>query len=352
MLPVPRAVCRTVPHRRSGPVLLWALLLLLPEMAGAFGLGIHPTTVEVGLEPGGRHRQVLTIGNLHREKSLALTIGLADWSLDENQQLELFPPGSTPRTAASWVRFSPSALKLAPGESQRVVVEVQVPVKTSGPGDYRFGVLVSPVLPPPEERRKAPSGVWNKVQVSSLFYVTLPPASAKASVVDARFERSPKGEPELHFAVRNDGNSHARLSGEVRLLDEGGRKVLQQPVKRVVLEGQTGQVRAPLHQGYRDLPAGRYRADFALEAYEGSVPVEMASTPVLELPLLELPATAPSPSGEEASEEPAASESEAEASEEAEAETSEEAGAETSEEAEAEPGSESNEEGRIPRLES
>jgi len=274
-----------VPYRGLPGLLLFVLLALLPEAVLAFGLGIHPTTVEVGLEPGGHHRQVLTVGNLHREKNLALTVGLADWSLDENQQLELYPPGSTLRTASPWVRFSPAVLKLAPGESQRVVVEIQLPVDLKGSGDYRFAVLVSPVLPPLKERREAPSGIWNKVQVSSLFYITLPPASAKAAVVAARFEQSSEGVPEIHFAVRNDGNSHARLSGELRLLNEQGKKVLTQPVQRVVLEGQTGQVRVELHEGWRALPAGRYRADFVLEAYEGAVPVRLASPPVLELPV-------------------------------------------------------------------
>jgi hypothetical protein len=267
------------------------LLLLLPEAALAFGLGLHPTTVEVGLNPGGRHRQVLTVGNLHRERSLALTVGLADWSLDENQQLELYPPGSTLRSAAPWVRFSPAVLKLAPGETRRVLVEIDVPVELEGPGDYRFAVLVSPVLPPPEKRAEAPSGVWSKVQVSSLFYITLPPAAAEAAVVDARVERGKDGGPEVAFSVRNSGNSHARLSGHLHLLDASGRKVLSQPINRVVLEGQTGRVRTPLDEAWRQLPAGRYRVDFDLEAYEGSVPVRLAASPVVDLPFGPPPAT-------------------------------------------------------------
>lgn len=268
-------------------------VLWLPASAQGFGLGIHPTTIEVGLQPGGQHRQVLTIGNLHREKKLALTVGLADWTLDEHQRLELSPPGSSERSAADWVRFSPAALELDPGENQRIVVEIQVPVEVAGAGDYRFAILVSPVLPPPEKRRDAPSGVWNRVQVSSLFYITIPPAKADPAVVEARIDRGADGGPSVFFAVDNQGTAHARLSGELRLLDAQGRVALRQPVNRVVLEGQVGQVRAPLAKEWRDLAAGRYKLDFALQSYEGAVPVKIPDPVRLNLPWPEPPAADP-----------------------------------------------------------
>jgi P pilus assembly chaperone PapD len=280
---------------RRGWLPLLALLvgLVLPRVGFAFGIGIHPTTVEVALRPGGQHRQVLTVGNLNPDKSLALTVGLADWSLDADQQLQLRPPGVSSHSAADWVRFSPATLKLAPGESQRIVVEIRVPVDVDGPGDYRFGVLVSPVLPSPEERQKSPSGVWSRVQVSSLFYVTIPPAKPDAAVVDAQWRRSAEGTPEAVLSIHNRGNSHSRIVGELRLLDPQGKVALAQPINRVVLEGQTGRLVSPLAVGWRDLPAGSYRLALALEDYEGEVPVEVTSMPVLELPWLDLDVTPP-----------------------------------------------------------
>lgn len=293
--PVPMAAARL---RTVG---LWtvALCLALPQLAVGFGIGIHPTTVEVGLRPGGQHRQVLTVGNLNRDKSLALTIGLADWSLDPEQQLILKPPGSSANSAADWVRFSPATLKLAPGESQRIVVEIRVPVEVEGPGDHRFGILVSPILPPREERKKSPSGVWSRVQVSSLFYVTIPPAKAEAALVDAEWRRGAQGAPEIVFSIANRGNSHSRIVGELRLRNDEGEVVLAQPIARVVLEGQTGRVTSPLAGPWQELPAGPYRPEFVLEDYEGPIPVEMPALPVLELPWLELPTQAPdtSPAG-------------------------------------------------------
>ena len=92
------------------------------------------------------------------------------------------------------------------------------------------------------------------------------------------------GAPLVRFAVHNRGLSHARLSGEIRLLAADGSVAFRQPVSRVVLEGQVGQVRAVLEEGWRELPSGRYKVAFALQSYEGSVPVRLASPPVLDLP--------------------------------------------------------------------
>lgn len=283
--------------RCSTGVWLALLISLLglgsPQPVSGFGIGIHPTTVEVALRPGGQHRQVLTVGNLNPDKSLALTVGLADWTLDEDQQLQLRPPGVASSSAADWVRFSPASLKLAPGESQRIVVEIRVPVEVDGPGDYRFGVLVSPVLPSAEERRQSPSGVWSRVQVSSLFYVTIPPAKADAAVVDAQWRRSPKGTPEAVIRIQNRGNSHSRIVGQLQLLDNQSKVVFRQPINRVVLEGQTGRLVSPLAVGWQDLADGAYRLALELEDYEGQIPVDVATMPVLELPWLDLDVSPP-----------------------------------------------------------
>ena len=67
---------REIPHPapagrvrlRAGCVVLAALLgaaplLGAPRAAHAFGFGVAPTTVEMEVRPGGRYRQVLTVGN-------------------------------------------------------------------------------------------------------------------------------------------------------------------------------------------------------------------------------------------------------------------------------------------------
>jgi len=104
-------------------------LLFASPIAQAFGVGVQPSTVEMTIKPGDRQRQVVTIGNVHKSKTISLTLGLADWSLDKNGKLILDAPGETKRSAADWVRFSPASVNLKPETSQDVTVEISAPYK-------------------------------------------------------------------------------------------------------------------------------------------------------------------------------------------------------------------------------
>mgnify|MGYP001796513976 CR=1 FL=1 len=73
--------------------LLASALVFTAVPASGFGIGLQPTTVEMTVEPGERQRQIVNLGNVHQEQKISLTIGLADWTLDEAGQIQLVPPG-------------------------------------------------------------------------------------------------------------------------------------------------------------------------------------------------------------------------------------------------------------------
>jgi len=93
-----------------------AATMLAAPIAAAFGVGVQPSTVEMTVKPGDRQRQVVTIGNVHKSKTISLTMGLADWSLDKDGKLILDAPGETERSAADWIRFSPASVTLKPDQ--------------------------------------------------------------------------------------------------------------------------------------------------------------------------------------------------------------------------------------------
>jgi P pilus assembly chaperone PapD len=259
--------------------LLAGFLVLAPSVAQAFGVGLSPTTVELEARPGARHRQLITVGNVNRNKALRLSVGLADWSIDDDGKLLLAAPASTERSAADWVRFSPATLYLKPGEAKQVVVDIQVPVEAPKPGDLRFAVLVSTLLP---SSRSGPSGVWSRYQVSSLFYVTLPPAASAPRVVGAELLEQ-NGRRELVVSIENPGNRHARLSGELALLGADGEPVHTQPINGVVMDRQTRRLTVPIAGSAGSLPPGRYRVGLELSTESGPVTRAIAELPVVEL---------------------------------------------------------------------
>ncbi len=127
--------------------LLVLLCLLGAGQVFAFGIAISPTTVEMVVKPGSQHRQTITVQNVHKQKTLNLTVGVADWVLSEKGELELLPPGSADESVTDWVRFSPAFFTLKPGETRQVQVDLSVPMKLGKAGESKMGILISTLLP-------------------------------------------------------------------------------------------------------------------------------------------------------------------------------------------------------------
>lgn len=225
--------------------LIAAATALLSFPAMAFGIGLQPTTVEIEVLPGDRNRQVINIANVHTEKTISLTLGLADWGLDAKGQILLSPPGETESSGAEWARFSPAFLTLKPGESEQVIVDIATPTRLARSGDFRFALIASTILP---EERSGQSGVWKKYQIATLFYLTTGPAESVPLITGGEVIDNEDGGNSLHLNFQNQGNAHARLEGVIEVTD--GLKSETMPISNLVV----------LHEAERDyvtpLPEG------------------------------------------------------------------------------------------------
>lgn len=221
-----------------------ALILSLAAPAAlGFGIGLQPTTVEMEMEPGDRQRQVINIANVHQEKTISLTLGLADWALDDNGQIKLTPPGETPSSSADWVRFSPAFITLKPGQAQQIIVDIAAPVRLEQSGDHRFALLASTVLP---EERAGGSGVWKKYQIASLFYLTTGDAVSTPEITSSGLTVTPGGQTMIDLRIENEGNAHARLEGSIKITSEGAEPQSINVANLVVLDHGARNYRVPL----------------------------------------------------------------------------------------------------------
>ncbi|MEO0882534.1 MAG: hypothetical protein AAFY34_07340 [Pseudomonadota bacterium] len=224
-------------------ILIFAAIVGSALPASAFGIGLQPTTVEITVEPGDSNRQVVNIANVHQEKTISLTLGLADWDLDEAGQIRLSPPGESDTSAATWTRFSPAFLTLRPGESEQVIVDMATPSRLSRSGDFRFALLASTILP---EERTGQSGVWKKYQIASLFYLTAGNANSAPVIENSTVEIDEEsGSKSLLIEIANQGNSHARLTGTIDIDSDGERQSIDVG-NLVVLDGAKRAYVAPL----------------------------------------------------------------------------------------------------------
>ena len=232
--------------------------LVHAPLASAFGVGVQPSTVEMTIKPGDRQRQVVTVGNVHKSKTISLTMGLADWSLDKNGKLVLDAPGETPRSSADWVRFSPASVTLKPETSQDVVVEISVPVKIAEKGDHRFALLATTLLPELDKRGDI-SGVWNRYQLASLFYLTLTPSSSDPVVNTVSYVDGDA--PMLTMEIKNEGDAHARLQGMATIKNAAGETVSETPLSTVVLDRHSRTYDVKIVDG-ENISAGEYSVEF------------------------------------------------------------------------------------------
>jgi len=215
-----------------------AATTLVAIPASAFGIGLQPTTVEMTIEPGQRQRQVVNLGNVHTEKTISLTIGLADWTLDENGQIQLAPPGEREDSASEWVRFSPAFVTLKPGETQQIIIDMSAPMRTTREGDFRFAMIASTILP---ESRSGQSGVWKKYQIASLFYLTMGKGQSSPEITASGLTIAANGQQAIGLTFENPGNAHARLRGQVEISGDSG-ETIKMPISNLVV----------LHDGKRN----------------------------------------------------------------------------------------------------
>lgn len=247
-----------------------SLLATISAPAFSFGIGLQPTTVEMSVQPGDRQRQVINLGNVHMEDTISLTLGLADWSLDEQGQIVLNPPGESPTSAADWVRFSPAFVTLKPGETEQVIVDLAAPMRVERQGDFRFALIASTLLP---EERAGQSGVWKKYQIASLFYLTLGQAESRPVVKQANLTVAPDGQQFVVFDLENSGNAHARLRGEVEISGDSGDKIIHPIGNLVVLDEAAREYRMQVTQELPSNPEITISLEniFAPQSASGSV---------------------------------------------------------------------------------
>lgn len=230
-------------------------------VANAFGVGVQPSTVEMAVKPGMRQTQVVTIGNVHKEKTISLNIGLADWALNEQGRLVLAPPGETEKSAADWIRFSPASVTLKPETSQDIKVEIDVPYKTQGTGDRRFALLATTILPSAEERGEE-SGVWNRYQLASLFYLTLSPAKSLPKITSVEMDKL--NPSKITMQIENPGDAHARIVGDALVKDSSGETLAKAPLNVVVLDDAERTYELNM-QGLSALDKGDYKIEFDIQ---------------------------------------------------------------------------------------
>lgn len=215
---------------------------------------VEPVLLELQVDPGSTSTASLSVTPVGSESG-QVVVDLSDWLLDSAGNLRLLPPGAVPRSASWWLQLAPNALELSGDSPATVRLTVSVPAGGVA-GTYWSMVLLrgAPVVDPGRP------GVSVQVQVGVPVYVVIR-GTERRRVELAGFEVEPpagSGPARAVLQVRNSGNVHTRVAGQVELRDEQGEPAgrLELP-QELVLPGMTRRFQVELP---RDLKPGLYVA--------------------------------------------------------------------------------------------
>jgi hypothetical protein len=178
--------------------LAWVGLLLAGAAWGG-GIAVSPPRFDIELT-GPTAAASLKVVNLG-DAPLRFTVSVANFTLDEENRLQLAPP--SPQSADQWLVVTPLEFSLEPGKSQtvRFAVRPRVPPE---PGEHRAMLFLEEQ--PPENR---PFATLNLAKVGVGVYVNVPPVVRQAVVhcVDVQLVG---GQLAGMLDIESSGNAHVR----------------------------------------------------------------------------------------------------------------------------------------------
>lgn len=205
--------------------------ILRPLGIAAIGMGlvwlsgqallISNIEFDLGLPRGAT--DILTFQVLNNEADpLEIQISLADWDRDLNGENRFYPPGTLPRSAASWLSVTPLRFDLAPNEQKEIRFSIKVPSDIVG--TYWAAIMVEAS---PKQAQPQPPGTT--VIVRRRFAVKVletPPGTGtkdgRITLIDVRGLNPPN----YFLEFENRGTIHTpQVKGRIELRDEKGASI-------------------------------------------------------------------------------------------------------------------------------
>ena len=252
--------------------LTWLLFLCaLPiPSAWAFGFSVEPTRAELSIPAGKRRGQTLTVRNAKPDEAIHLKIYARDVLYLPEGKIEFPPAGSTDWSCASWIQMVPEELDVPAGASRDVRISVIVPPDATG-GRYAMVFFESGAS-------YATEGIGVNFRVGSLIETVVRGTERRQMQLKDVVVAAPShGEVSLF----NTGNILIRPSGQVKVFDAAGKKVVQVPFNPIMLGVFPKTLRKLTTKLDQPLPPGAYR--FRVEVDYGA-PTLLVGERAFEVP--------------------------------------------------------------------
>lgn len=167
-------------------------------------MGISPDRYQVTFDERGGETQSLLVQNLSDEP-LSLSLSVSNWVLNESNQIAVAPPTET--SLDQWIVINPLHITIPPGSPQTIRWAIMPRLKPE-PGEYRAIIFIE------EDGGQSVNSDATEVRMKMRYgmpiYAQVGESKESAELHGISITGSGN---RLSVDLTNDGNVHARLSG-------------------------------------------------------------------------------------------------------------------------------------------
>jgi len=192
----------------------------IPSLCAAT-INIDQSKIRHSIAPGNSRSGFIEVQNF-TPSDIMVRAYLEDWTYSRTQDgtKNFYPPGTMPRSAASWISFVPSEFLVPANSSQRVNYTVKVPKDASGAA---FAVLFFESIMGRQTIQDA-VGMNVTLRIGSLFYIEVEGSAVRqADIGDFSFAYlSDEGASEISLDLKNTGTSDIIADAQFHIMDNTG----------------------------------------------------------------------------------------------------------------------------------
>ncbi len=198
-------------------IALSVFLFIWDYPACAFKMNIDPPRNEIFANPGEEKGGYITVFNQGEDKSIHVKAYINDLVYLPDGSNDFLPEGTTPWSAADWLKIGPTEFDVPPQDEVKVRYIVNIPEGVKG---AKYGVVFFEALPAFEELKDRTGAAIN-IRLGSMFLIT----AKGTEKYDAELEDIKVGKPdkdgvfEIYCTVKNNGNVLIRPNGPIKIMD-------------------------------------------------------------------------------------------------------------------------------------
>jgi hypothetical protein len=208
-------------------------------------LGLAPAFVDANVKRGATYVQNFTIANQTTTR-LRFRCSTADYWYDKQNGRLMGRPGTLPRSASTWMQFTPAEVVIEPNSSAVVKAVISVPQDAAG-GYYTVPLFEGePFINEAESQHTSAASF--AVRLGGLLMLAVEATSEyNVEVMSGKVTPpSASSELEMELDIANRGNAHARLRGIFAILDASGKMAGRGRIEEQrFLPGQRQTLKAP-----------------------------------------------------------------------------------------------------------